>query len=273
MRDRAVVGVDSCVCRQGSPALLAILTENPANAADVTGMMRNGRTALHIAAERGDTAVLQWLVQQPGLAGVDCQDLMGRQTPAYLAVKNNKQQAARLLIGQYINNNSTDILIFIHFGAEHGASMLTTVAGQTLRELLAEKMPELDPDSVQIKVKPRQDSLQDLLYSAGRLLDRAQVNLVKGNSNSQSLVFFKTILQSICSTDPAVLDTHNTGGMTLLQKTADYGLAEFCGALLAAGADPTATLRDNTSQPVLLAAYSGHAQVGQATCQEKKTIR
>ena len=54
------------MCRQGSPALLAILTENPANAADVTGMMRNGRTALHIAAERGDTAVLQWLVSAGG---------------------------------------------------------------------------------------------------------------------------------------------------------------------------------------------------------------
>ena len=40
---------------------------------------RAGQTVLHIAAERGDEAMLRYLLQRPGLADVDPKDLLGGQ--------------------------------------------------------------------------------------------------------------------------------------------------------------------------------------------------
>jgi len=229
-------------CKQGSTVLTKALLENTKNKADVNAMMRNGRTGLHIAAETGNLELLQFLLSCKELHNVDAEDLMGRQTPVYLAAKNNKVEAVRMLIA-------------------HGASLRNTVENKTLQQYLREKMPELDPDSVSIKVKPKESSEQDLLYSVGKLLDKAQLAKRKGISNSQNLMFFKTLIQNLASTNKIVLDTFNTGGMTLFQKSCDYGLHDFASVLLEYGVDPNATLKENTTKAVLLAAYSGHADV------------
>eukprot|EP00092_Neocalanus_flemingeri_P024278 GFUD01026328.1.p1 GENE.GFUD01026328.1~~GFUD01026328.1.p1 ORF type:complete len:1070 (+),score=218.12 GFUD01026328.1:113-3322(+) len=229
-------------CKQASIVLLKILMENPKNKANVNAMMRNGRTGLHIAAENGKLDLLQYLLSCKDLDNVDSEDLMGRQTPVYLAAKNKKSEAVRILI-------------------EHGASLRNTVENKTLQQYLKEKMPYFDPDAVGIKVKPKESSEQDLLYSAGKLLDKAQLAKRRGNSNSQNLVFFRTLIQNLAFTNKVVLDTFNTGGMTLFQKSCDYGLEEFAQVLLEYGVDPNETLKENTTKAVLLAAYSGHAEV------------
>ena len=40
---------------------------------------RAGQTVLHIAAERGDEAMLRYILQRPGLSDVDPKDLLGGQ--------------------------------------------------------------------------------------------------------------------------------------------------------------------------------------------------
>jgi len=229
-------------CKQGSTVLTKVLMDNPKNKANVNAMMRNGRTGLHIAAESGNLELMQYLLNCKDLDNVDSEDLMGRQTPVYLAAKNKKSDAVRILIA-------------------HGASLRNTVENKTLQQYLKEKMPNFDPDSVSIKVKPKESSEQDLLYSVGKLLDKAQLAERKGNSNSQNLMFFKTLIQNLASTNKIVLDTFNTGGMTLFQKSCDYGLHEFAQVLLEYGVDPNATLKENTTKGVLLASYGGHAEV------------
>jgi len=216
--------------------------DNKRNKANVNAMMRNGRTGLHLAAESGNLELLEYLLSCKDLNNVDSEDLMGRQTPVYLAAKNNKEAAVRLLIA-------------------HGASLRNSVENKTLEQYLKEIMPNLDPNSVSIKVKPKESSEQDILYSTGKLLDKAQLAKRRGQSNSQNLMFFKTLVQNLASTNKIVLDTFNSGGMTLFQKSCDYGLSNFAQVLLEYGIDPNATLKENTTKAVLLASYCGHAEV------------
>ena len=58
--------------------------------------------------------------------------------------------------------------------------------------------------------------------------------------------------------------------MTLLQKAADYGLAEFAAVLLDWGASGQETTNETQSQPVLLAAYSAHSAVLRVLLAHKK---
>ena len=50
--------------REGKLAILTILLGNPGNKAEVSAMMRNGRTALHLAAEAGRQDMVEFLLSQ-----------------------------------------------------------------------------------------------------------------------------------------------------------------------------------------------------------------
>ena len=230
---------------------LELLLERPGNRASVNSRMRNGRTPLHLASERGNIEMMKFLLAQPELLSVDAEDLMGRQTPSFLAAKAGKVDAVKLLL-------------------EHGASLRATVENKSLEAYLSEQFPQLKPESVAVKVKPRESSELEVLQSAGRLLDKAQLAVVKKKSNAENLVFFKTLIQQVAATNRSLLDTFSSGGLTLLQKSSDYGLAEFAEVLLGWGVSGNLTTSEDTTKPVLLAAYSGHCSVLQVLLNHKQ---
>ena len=83
--------------REGKLAILTILLSNPGNKAEVSAMMRNGRTALHLAADAGREEMVEFLLSQAE-TNVDGEDLMGRQTPLLLAVKGGHNGTARSMV-------------------------------------------------------------------------------------------------------------------------------------------------------------------------------
>ena len=173
--------------REGHLAILSLLLTNPGNSAEVRAVMRNGRTALHLAAEVGRKELVEHLLALEQCA-VDGEDLMGRQSPLYMAVRGGHKAVARLLL-------------------EHGASPLAVVEGRTVHDYMKEVLPGLDPNTVAIKVKPKENTEQELLYSANRLLDKAQRAQQKGESNSHNCVVFRTLVQSLGPASPALLNT------------------------------------------------------------------
>ena len=176
---------------------MKILLDNASNKANINNMMRNGRTVLHIAAEKGNMTMLELILTSPDLANVDSEDLMGRQTPAYLAAKNGKLDALKLLL-------------------EYGASLRNSVENKSLAEYLTENFPQFNPHNVNVKVKPKESSETDILYSAAKLLDKAQIAQRRKQSNSQNLMFFKTLIQSVASTNETLLGTEPRLGYFIL---------------------------------------------------------
>ena len=195
--------------------------------------------------------MLRLLLESGDLDNVDCEDLMGRQTPLSLAAKHGKLEAVKLLL-------------------EHGACLRNTVEGKSLAEYLTEKFPRFNPHSVTVKVKPKLSSESDILYSAAKLLDKAQISKRRNESNAQNLMFFKTLTQSVAATNLRLLDTFNTAGMTLLQKCCDFGLEKFAEVLLGFGVDANGASEETKTAPVLLAAYSGHSGVLGALLEHKR---
>ena len=232
-------------------AAMKLLTGGEKNRANINNMMRNGRTALHIAAERGNTEMMRLLLETKDLETVDAEDLMGRQTPVSLAAKHGKLDAVKLLL-------------------EHGASLRNTVEGKSLAEYLTEKFPQFNPHSVTVKVKPKVSSEIDILYSAAKLLDKAQISKRRNETNAQNLMFFKTLIQSVAANNLRLLDTYNSAGMTLLQKSCDYGLEKFAEVLLGFGVDANQTSEETKTKPVLFAAYSGHSETLRVLLEHKK---
>ena len=231
---------------------LKILMETGSkNQANINNMMRNGRTALHIAAEKGNNEILEYILSKEALDNVDAEDLMGRQTPLYLAAKNGHLRSVKLLL-------------------EHGASLKNTVNNQTIGEFLKEKFPSFNPNSVSIRVKPKENSINDILYSAAKLLDKAAIVKRRNQSNAQNLMFFKTLIQSVAAVDDSSLDTFDTAGMTLLQKSCDYGLDQFAKTLLENGVNANSSTSETKTKPILLAAYYGHDETLRVLLEHKK---
>ena len=90
--------------REGKLAILTILMSSPGNKAEVSAMMRNGRTALHLASQAGREEMVEFLLSQAE-TNVDGEDLMGRQTPLLLAVKGGHTGTARSMSHLFVSSN------------------------------------------------------------------------------------------------------------------------------------------------------------------------
>ena len=233
------------VKEQNKEVLDLLLTGFEKNSANVDAMDQNGRTALHLAADLGNLDLIQCLLDNG--ADVDPEDGLGRQTPVYITAKNKDSEGTSLLLA-------------------HGAATLNTCFGKTIQEVIEESMPYFDVNKVEIIKKPRRSSIKDYGNALVKILDQAQLNKKKNLKSSQAQVHFRTLLHRFNASE---LDTFNGNGMTLLQKSCDYGLHEFASLLLDRGADPNKTIEECGTAPVLFAAYHGYFEIIQLLIQHK----
>ena len=229
---------------QSSSQLKALL-EQENNKANIDGLDQCGRTALHLAAEKGLMDLVQVLLDHE--ADVDLEDALGRRTPLYVAAINKDSEVVRLLL-------------------TYGASPLNTCFGKTVQEVIEEHMDYFDVSKVQVLKKARKNSMKEFGYGLNKRLDEAQMNLIKHQSNSQCLVQFKTLLSRFQGSD---LDKLNVNGMTLMQKACAYGLDQFASLLLDQGASPNKIIEECGTPPLLFAAENGNTKLIQLFLEHK----
>ncbi len=219
---------------------LQLLFANVRNCAEVNAVRRtNGRTALHICAEKEKTACMEFLLRQPGVM-VDVVDAKGSLTPLYLAAKSGNRMIAEALIRA---GADTELMCF----------------GKTIAEHLKTKIPGFDPDSVSRTKAPLATDLDVGSDSFRRLLDIVDISSVNDSVSPANLDEFKSILLEV---DTNVLNRSVPGGYTLLQKSCDAGLSHIVEALLKDGdVDPNGTTEGASIAPVLMAANKGYGKV------------
>ena len=206
----------------GEQHIVALLADHR-NKADVnTTLQPGGGTAIHLAAERGLQTCLQLLLDQPG-AEVDAKDLAGGRTPLFLAAKNKHAECVKMLI-------------------ENGANPDTKCARSSPREAIRENLPYFNIESIKVKVRPRQNTVEYLV----ELLEKRDISM------------FKSVLNFISVKE---VSTKRVKGFTTLQKASQMGLQNFVLSLLNFGANPNSVTQENPTRPVLLAAQRGHHEV------------
>uniref|UniRef100_A0A0K2VB98 Transient receptor potential cation channel protein painlesslike [Acyrthosiphon pisum] n=1 Tax=Lepeophtheirus salmonis TaxID=72036 RepID=A0A0K2VB98_LEPSM len=208
--------------------------------ADVNLVDRKGLSPLHYAVQSdGNVDIFNSLIHNEKVDELDAEDLAGRRTPLYLAVVQAK------------NRYFAEALL------KRGADSNITVHGKPIKQAIQSTWP-----SLRIPEKSNSSIVEskELLYGLNRLLDKAQMNKRSKESNAQNLLHFKIILQKM-SEMVSEINKYNCGGMTFIQKSSEYGLPSFVEALLDQGCNPQATLMDNPTIPILLAAAGGQAGV------------
>jgi len=199
---------------------IAALLVDPRNKADVNITLQpGGVTSIHLAAERGLQTCLKMLLDQPG-ADVNAKDLAGGRTPLFLAAKNKHAECVKMLI-------------------ENGANPDTKCSRSSPREAIRENLPYFNIESIKVKERPRQNTVEYLV----ELLER------------KDLAMFKCVLNFISVKE---VSQKRIKGFTILQKASQMGLHHFVIILLNFGVNPNIVTVENATRPILLAAQRGH---------------
>lgn len=224
----------------GNLALVKLLFRQ----ADVNAKMGNGNTALHLAAVRSAAnwiiddnpmklskqgeflLITRLLLSVPGII-VDCKNNIGV-TPLHFAVDKGTESVAKELINR-------------------GACVTIEVDGDTIEELIEEKMPTLteglvlnrqDNDSIENKLF---HILYYEVYDAGRFQE-AWNKAEEGNNNIINV-------------------NADNGTYTFLQYCADQGHHELVKFLLKKGASPNQMSKNYLIPPLVLAGHHGYYKV------------
>lgn len=207
----------------GSLEHVVALLENQFNKADPNITLQpSGRTAVHLAVEKGNLDILERLLQEPNI-NVNAKDNQGGNTPLFLAAKRKNGEAVKLLL-------------------EHGASLTDMVGNRSVKAAIKDNLPDFDISQVIVKEKVRENTLDYLL----EMLER------------RDLAYFKAVLHFL---DPSEVSRQSVKGFTILQRACIEGLDDYVELLLSAGVSTNWATTENNWRPVLLAASRGHYEV------------
>ena len=193
---------------------------------DVNAQYEGGRTALHIAAQHGDTKLMSWLIQRELDPNVEDED---QETPLFPASRNGKLEAARLLLHADANPNHRD---WQEMTPIHGASEKGQVA---VTQLLLDCSAEVNAKNV-YKWTPLHLASQAGQFETARAL-------LHGG---------------------AMADAENDSSWTPLHLASQKGHLDIVELLLNHRDVPDVNIRNEDEETALhLAAFYGHPEVAQ----------
>ncbi|XP_059093898.1 transient receptor potential channel pyrexia-like [Tigriopus californicus] len=232
----------------GNLRSLELLFSIGSNMPNINAIMRsNGRTALHLCAEKKKVDCLKFLLAQAGI-DPNIKDKKNAQTPLYLAVKVGSLEMSKALV-------------------EGGSDFEYVCFGRPIYpDLMNDKLPGFNPTLLQRKAPTIVQQLSQGSFEALiSILDKAaKIHCLRGSQSTnkdeesdQLLADFQSLM---LQTDSFSLNNRVTGGSTILQKACDLGLDDYVEELLSEGydVDPDGTTESRSIPPLLLAANKGH---------------
>jgi len=227
-------------CQEGDDQMLAILVGNDDKVdPNVRSSDRKGGwTPLHFAAQSnsgGHLKCLEYLLDNDDV-DVDARDNRAIQTPLFVAVDSKNEQAIKALI-------------------KNGANLDTKCGRKTIREYLAENLPNFDPKSIRV-VKSR----EIMLNLEDKMMDLLKITKKNGENERADLANFRTYTRFIKSLeDPSSLNE-------VFNLACEKGLHEHVLLLLKKGVSP-----NNRDKPILEAAYKGYFKVLDVLVKDPRT--
>ncbi|KAN0109839.1 Ankyrin repeat-containing domain protein [Russula decolorans] len=205
---------------------------------DVTGNARyeGGQTALHIAAQHGDTKLMSWLIHRkldPILPNVEDED---QETPLFPASRNGKLEATRLLLDgkAEVNHQDWQKMTPLHGASENGHDAVA--------QLLLERNAEVDAKHKNAWTPLHLASRAGQGNVAKVLLDKDALVNAKNDSNWTPLHMASQeghldVVRLLLG-HGAEVNTQNKTDETALHLAAFYAHLDVAQVLLDHGADP-----------------------------------
>ena len=229
--------------RRGDAAAVRTLI---AGQADIDAAQGDGVTALFWAVHRDDHAITDLLLRAGAQVNV-ADDTAA--TPLYVACTNGSARLVRTLLDAGADPNATLL---------HGETVLMHCARTgdpaTVRALVAA--------GAAVDAREGAHDQTALMWAAAEAHPAAVAALIEAGADvgARSRAYLQTVTAAGAQRPEGAYNLLR-GGSTPLHFAARSGDAESARRLLAAGADPDATLADGMNA-ITLAAYSGHGGVG-----------
>ena len=208
--------------------------------ADINALIyRSGRTALHICAEENFQEGVNTLLEYSEDIDVNIKDNKGEQTPLYISItKRNAGIVTKLL--------------------EHGADLSHECFHKSLREHLKIKIPDFDPDSVQVKVPAKKISDHDMnMWKLNTLIEKYAISL----DDDEKGEHFEEFVSILSTMDPSNGDIFGPAKTSLLHKACSEALPEFVKVLLEQGFATAEEMTERSEMPLMLAAFRANIKL------------
>ncbi|KAI5702707.1 hypothetical protein M8J75_003217 [Diaphorina citri] len=218
-------------------AMLTLIQHEKTN---VNLLDATGSSALHITCTNNRFELLHILLNHPKIR-VNQINKKG-QTAIYLAaLKKHKDIVLTLLKYKGINVDAA-----------------RTAQGKTSRDVIIEKLPELEKD------------IPDKSEATEEIPETNQLFLYLHQNDEESFMSCLSNLKNESKDIEEIINSHD-GSYTYLQFASDFGFVESVKLLLELGANPNKTNPNNIKTPIMLACYRGYFDIVRLLSEHDKT--